>query len=172
MDTMIAISNTPSNHKPTNHTILLVDDDKRLRNFMHTLLAHHGFNVIEANDGVEAVCKFTEYMNSIALVLLDVTMPHKDGVTAYNEIKDLNPNAVVLFMSGFSETALHKISNVNFIKKPMMSADLLQKIRELIGTDCQTMAPKTEDERDYRDVSYTHVDPFINQTRYCRNDGH
>ena len=122
-------------HTPANHTILLVDDDRNLRRFMHILLVHHGYNVIEARDGVEAINKYAEAIEAegIDLVLMDVTMPRKDGITAYYEIIELDPNAIVLFMSAYSENGLDHIPNGNFMQKPMMSADVLQKISELIG---------------------------------------
>jgi len=96
-----------------------------------------GYNVIEAKDGVEAVSKYAEAVevDSIALVLMDVTMPRKDGITAYHEIKDLDPDANILFMSAYSENGLDHIPNGSFMQKPMMSADLLQRVSELIETN-------------------------------------
>lgn len=112
---------------------MLVDDDKNLRKFMHTLLSHNGYNVILAKDGVEAISKYREHMETITLVLMDVTMPRKDGITASYEINDLNPDAIVLFMSAYSETSLEQIPEANFINKPMSCNELLQKVGELIG---------------------------------------
>ena len=91
--------------------------------------------MIEARDGVEAINKYAEAIEAegIDLVLIDVTMPRKDGITAYHEIIELDPNAIVLFMSAYSENGLDHIPNGNFMQKPMMSADVLQKISELIG---------------------------------------
>lgn len=136
---MKTLSITPTKNITANRTILLVDDDKHLRRFMHTLLTEDGFDVILAKDGFEAVSSYMEYMETITLVLMDVTMPGKDGITAYHEIKDLNPDAVILIMSAYSETSLEKIPSVNFISKPMSCNELLQKIYTLIGTDYQDM---------------------------------
>lgn len=127
----------PITHSPANRTILLVDDEKNLRRFMHTLLTHNCYNVVLAKDGVEAVDKYIELKESIALVVMDVTMPSKDGITAYYEIKDVNPDAIILFMSAYSEASLEIIHHVNFIRKPMSCAELLQKVSDLIGTDDQ-----------------------------------
>jgi len=119
METMKSTANSTNSHIPAKHTILLVDDDKNLGRFMHTLLTHHGYNVIEARDGVEAINKYAEAIEAegIDLVLLDVTMPRKDGITAYHEIIELDPNASILFMSAHSENGLDPIPYGNFMHK-------------------------------------------------------
>lgn len=99
---------------------------------MFTLLTSQGYDVIVAIDGVEAVSKYTESKENITLVLMDITMPRKDGITAYHEIKGLNPDAIILLMSAYSKTSIEHIPNDNFIKKPMSCSDLLQKVSELI----------------------------------------
>lgn len=147
---MKTILSDSTNSLPANRTILLVDDDKNLRRFMHSLLTHYGYDVVLARDGVEAVSKYVEFMESIALVLMDVTMPRKDGIAAHYEIKDLNPDAIILFMSAYSETSLEQIPSVNFINKPMSCAELLQKVRELTGPDCQDMEVGKNDGRDLK----------------------
>lgn len=93
---------------------------------------HDGYHVEMARDGVEAVSKYIEHMETIALVVMDVTMPHKDGITASYEIKDLNPDAAILFMSAYTEMPLDQIPNVDFIKKPMSCSELSQKVSELL----------------------------------------
>ena len=66
---MITILSTPINHIPPNRTILLVDDDKHLRRFMQTLLTHEGYDVILAEDGVDAVNNYIKFMSSIMLTV-------------------------------------------------------------------------------------------------------
>ncbi len=144
-----------SNHIPSDHTILLVDDEKQVRRFMHTLLVSEGYNVIIAADGFEAVFKYSECFDNITLVLMDISMPRKDGVAAYHEIKDMNPNAIILLMSAYSESSIGHIPNLHFIKKPMVSAELLKKISELIESYNQNLNINIEDDVCFRDVSYT-----------------
>ena len=134
---MNSTSNSANSHIPAKHTILLVDDDRNLRRFMHTLLIHKGYNVIEARDGVEAVNKYAEAVEveGIDLVLMDIMMPRKDGITAYYEIIELDPDAKILFMSAYSENGLDQIPNGNFMQKPMLSVDILQKVSDLIEAD-------------------------------------
>lgn len=113
-------------------TILLVEDEVHLRRFLADYLNSQGFYVIVAEDGQEGVNKYKENIDGIDLVLMDIMMPNKDGITAKNEIIKIDPQAIILLMSGYSETSLGGLSDLNFIQKPMLPAKLLVNIRELL----------------------------------------
>jgi CheY-like chemotaxis protein/DNA-binding XRE family transcriptional regulator len=122
---------------PCGKTILLVEDEMYLRRFLAELLASRGYDVIVAEDGHDAVNLYEENMDGIDLVLMDIMMPRKDGITAHKEIIEMNPNAKILLMSGYSEVSLGGIPDINFIQKPMVPAKLLTNIRELIDSDAE-----------------------------------
>ena len=117
---------------PVNN-ILVVEDEIYLRNFLSGLLESRGYNVMTAEDGLAAVEVFKENMNDIDLILMDIMMPRMDGVTAHKEIKQLDPTAKILLMSGYSSTSLGEIINPNFIHKPMLPEVLLTKINDVLA---------------------------------------
>lgn len=124
-------------------TILLVDDELYLRHFLSELLASQGYKVILAEDGQEALLKYKEYQDCVDLVLMDIMMPRKDGVTAHKEISEINPNAKILLMSGYSSVSLGNIDDLKFIQKPMLPETLFLNIRELLDSgskSCQSAA--------------------------------
>ena len=117
-------------------TVLVAEDDRSLRRLAKTLLEEHGYRVIEAEDGEDAVRKFKDNQEQIGLLLLDIIMPRLDGRKAYEEIKKLQPNIKVLFASGYTEDLL-SIKDVldqglHFIQKPMSPHDLLMKVRTVL----------------------------------------
>jgi len=115
--------------------ILLVEDDKLMLKLMAELITSNGYNIIIAEDGCDAVVKYKENIGAINLVLMDIVMPRKDGVSTHKEILDVDPNAKILLMSGYSELLLGGIENINFIQKPMRPGKLLSRISELLSAD-------------------------------------
>ena len=122
-----------------NETILLVEDETQLQNFLSEALTGQGYTVILACDGQDAIDKYKENVNRIDIVLMDIMMPRKDGVTAYNEISDFNPNSKIILMSGYSPVSLGGIENINFIQKPMLPTTLFAYIRELLDFESEVL---------------------------------
>jgi CheY-like chemotaxis protein len=116
-------------------TILLVEDEEAVRQYLMETLTGCGHNVLVAEDGQEAVEKFRENREHIDLVLMDIMMPRKDGIAAYREIRSLDPQAKVLLMSGYSPATLGSAEKNNFIQKPMQPRVLLTKIRNILDGD-------------------------------------
>jgi signal transduction histidine kinase/ActR/RegA family two-component response regulator len=112
-------------------TILLAEDNDDMRSLLKIVLKKHGYNVIEAVDGKEAVVKFAENRNEINLLLLDMIMPQRNGKAAYEEIKKMKHDVKALFMSGYSADTLKK---GNFLSKPVSPDELLRKIREILDS--------------------------------------
>jgi len=123
-------------------TILLAEDEKHVRTFLSEALTSAGYTVIIAEDGQEAVDKYKKNMGHVDLVLMDIMMPRKDGVTAHKEILELNSSAKILMMSGYSAVSLGNIENLNFIQKPMLPSTLFVHIRDLLDLK-QELPPST-----------------------------
>lgn len=86
-------------------TILIADDSLFMRNWLRNMLDNSMFHVIsEAKDGYEAVEKYKEYNPD--LVLLDITMPIVNGLTALKAIQQYDPKAKVIMCSAMGQTAL------------------------------------------------------------------
>ena len=117
-------------------TVLIAEDDIYVRDFVKEILTEYGYNVLEATDGENAVKIFNAQKDTIQLLILDVVMPKKDGKEAYLEIKKVQPEAKVIFMSGYATDILYKKGiveeSLNFISKPISPDELLLKVREVL----------------------------------------
>src|SRR5262249_6328894 len=87
-------------------TILLVDDEPELRHLAVAGLERHGYKVVLASDGIEAVAAFRARAGQIGLVVLDLMMPNMNGRQAFEAIRTLDPRVPVVFASGHSPGAL------------------------------------------------------------------
>lgn len=116
--------------------VLVVDDEDTVRTTLARLLESFGFQVRLAADGAEGVEVFRSHADSLVLVLLDLTMPKKDGVEAFREMRCINNAARVLLMSGFSEQeAVSRFTGTGlagFIQKPFTADALRRKIQEVL----------------------------------------
>jgi CheY-like chemotaxis protein len=126
---------TPPPRRGT-ETILLAEDDGDVRSLTRTVLEDFGYRIIAAVDGQDAVVKFGERVADIDLVLLDVIMPKKGGLEAYEAIKALRPSIKVIFYSGYSTGVIQNVNifnnGLNYISKPVSPIDLLNKIRDVL----------------------------------------
>ena len=78
--------------------ILVADDAAFVRLWCTRLLTRHGFEVLEAADGLDAVAKYRDHRPDA--VLLDVAMPELDGLGVLKEIKAMDPGARVAMLTG------------------------------------------------------------------------
>lgn len=119
-------------------TILIADDEKILRDILSRLFISSGYDVILAEDGDDAVEKYKQNSGNISIVVMDIVMPRKDGILAYLEIKEVNPDAAILFMSGYGTSHLQVLAGLGIatpelIAKPFEPAELLYKITSLLN---------------------------------------
>lgn len=82
-------------------TLLIVDDEAPIREYLKLYLAELGYRVFLARDGQEAVDLFRERMHEIDLVLLDVILPGKNGREVAGEIRKMRNNSKIVFTSGY-----------------------------------------------------------------------
>ncbi|MBF0559454.1 MAG: PAS domain S-box protein [Nitrospirae bacterium] len=117
-------------------TIFLAEDDPNVRKITRMYLQEYGYKVIEAENGVDAVTRFIENRDEIALVLLDVIMPGKNGREAYEEILKFKPDIKAAFMSGYTDDVISRkgilSDGFDFISKPINPEVLMRKIREIL----------------------------------------
>ncbi|HWP81534.1 MAG TPA: PAS domain S-box protein [Bacteroidota bacterium] len=121
-------------------TILVVDDEAILRELVSEILFEHGYVVLPAANGKEAVEIFQREREKIKLVLLDMIMPEMDGPTTFAQLAQIDPNVRVLISSGFSQdSSVQGILNqgaCGFVAKPYRSDDLLQTVASVLaGSD-------------------------------------
>lgn len=117
-------------------TILVAEDDEALRKLAKTILENVGYNVIEAEDGEEAIDKFMHNKEKIQLLLLDLIMPKKNGREVYEALRETKPGIKALFLSGYTANLIHEKGilgkEFNFIMKPVGIHELLLKVREVL----------------------------------------
>jgi two-component system, NtrC family, response regulator HydG len=110
--------------------ILVVDDDTENADALAELFASENHRVIVAYDGIQAVKAFNS--NQVDLGFFDVMMPGKNGVESFLEIKSLNPDARIYFMTGFSSDSLLDSAKekgaLGVFGKPTDPAKLLEAI--------------------------------------------
>jgi PAS domain S-box-containing protein len=118
-------------------TILVVEDQPELRNFLCRSMEAYGYRVLEAADAVEALHLSAISPEKIHLLLTDVVMPGMNGVELSKLLVVSRPGVKVIFMSGYADSALlhHGVKETGavFIPKPYRLKTLLAKIRELLG---------------------------------------
>ena len=112
-------------------TILLVDDEEMIRDVGTTIIKDLGHEVITATNGREAVNIYRERGKEIDLVIMDLVMPVMDGMTAFREIRKIDPDAKVIISSGYSadrEEILKEEGVTGFINKPYRLKDIMEII--------------------------------------------
>jgi DNA-binding response OmpR family regulator len=101
-----------------------------------TALEALGYTVITAEDGEDAIIKFIENKDKIALVVLDMVMPKKSGKEASKAIRKESPLTKILFVSGYTmdiiKTQEITEAGFDFINKPVLPKELLKKVREIL----------------------------------------
>ncbi|HEX5237729.1 MAG TPA: response regulator [Sphingomicrobium sp.] len=116
-------------------TVLLVEDEPMVRTVAERALTRHGYTVITADNGEEAL-DILAAGDPIDLLISDVVMPGMDGPTMVREARKSRPDLKILFMSGYAEEQLRKsidIENVNFLPKPFSVTELAEAARRAAG---------------------------------------
>lgn len=118
-------------------TILIADDNVKVRKHIKEVLSEFGYRVVEAEDGEDALRVFYDNEDSIDLLIFDIMMPHKNGPEAYNEIKQSHPDIKIIFISGCNTDVLYKEKileeGLDFVSKPLLPEYFLTKIREVLN---------------------------------------
>ncbi len=117
-------------------TILLVEDEEGLRMLNARGLKSRGYIVMEAGNGVEAIEVFNREGGKIDLVVSDVVMPEMDGPTLLKELRKLNAELKIIFVSGYAEEAFEKSlpagEQFSFLPKPFTLKQLVAAVKETL----------------------------------------
>ncbi|MDZ7779038.1 MAG: MASE1 domain-containing protein [Gemmatimonadota bacterium] len=121
-----------SGNGPAN--ILVVDDESVVRETVARMLRRDGHEVIEAAHGDAALELLAERHDEVDLIVLDLTMPHRDGLSTLSEMKDRGYGIPVLLASGYSGEAVPPEESVaGFLQKPFRSAELRERVATVLG---------------------------------------
>ncbi|GAP07893.1 MAG TPA: response regulator [Anaerolinea thermolimosa] len=115
--------------------ILIVDDAEFLRVRITKMLSGDGFEVFEAENGLKALNTYKEVKPDV--VLMDVTMPEMDGLTALKEIRKFDPQARVVMLTALGQESVVleavKSGARDFIVKPFERERVMSAIQKLVG---------------------------------------
>jgi two-component system, chemotaxis family, chemotaxis protein CheY len=115
--------------------ILIVDDAEFLRVRISKMLVGEGFEVTEAENGLKAIESYKSKKPD--LVLMDVTMPEMDGLTALKELRKIDPNAKVVMLTALGQESVVleavKSGAKDFIVKPFDRDRVMSAINKLLG---------------------------------------
>ena len=109
-------------------TVLLVEDEPMVRGVAERALTRHGYTVITADNGEDAL-EIVQRGDPIDLLISDVVMPGMDGPTMVGEARKDRPDLKILFMSGYAEEQLRNsinVENVSFLPKPFSVQELAE----------------------------------------------
>ncbi|MBN2685370.1 MAG: PAS domain S-box protein [Pontiellaceae bacterium] len=115
-----------------NETILLAEDNSQVRRLVCSTLKQHGYEVIDAPDGIDALEKMKAFGKPVDLLVTDVVMPKISGRQLHEAVEKIQPGVPVLFMSGHSDEVLAQRgivdSDINYLQKPFSITELTEKI--------------------------------------------
>jgi CheY-like chemotaxis protein len=119
-------------------TVLVVDDDDQVRDFVCALLRNAGYEVRGASDGVQAMNAVAALGDGPDLLISDMLMPQVSGYDLAVQLRQERPNLKVLFMTGYVEGDIVQrcVSDLKagFLDKPFAPAALLTHVREQVGS--------------------------------------
>jgi two-component system, cell cycle sensor histidine kinase and response regulator CckA len=129
-------SDAPTDNLRGSETIMLVEDADALRKLAHSFLADHGFNVIVASNGEEALHVAEKHGRPIDLLVTDVVMPGMNGRALADRLLAKQPELKVLYISGYTDSFIagHGVleEGTFLLHKPFTEEVLIRKVRDVL----------------------------------------
>ena len=120
-------------------TILLVDDNDAVRHVVYRYLDSHGYRVLEAANGYDALTIASTYSGHIDALVTDVIMPKMNGFHLAEQLTQLRPDLQTIFVSGYAHDVIHQKSDIMkdalFLQKPFLHSDLLEQLDRLFNAN-------------------------------------
>jgi len=115
-------------------TILLADDNEQILDTMGDILTSLGYAILKAGNGLQAIAQFKGHTNDIALCIFDIVMPEMQGDRAAEHIRELRPDAKIIFCTGYDLNALTDMSDETVINKPFKIMEMSHLIRQRLDS--------------------------------------
>ena len=135
-----------------NITILVVDDESRMRKLIKDFLAQKGYSILEAGDGEEALHVYEENKNHINLILLDVMMPKLDGWSVLRQIRQTSKVPIIMLTArGEEQDELFgfELGVDEYISKPFSPKILVARVEALL----KRTKPEEKEIEDYGGIT-------------------
>jgi two-component system, cell cycle sensor histidine kinase and response regulator CckA len=117
-------------------TVLLVEDEKSVRELTELTLRKHGYRVLIAADGVEGLAVASQFDGKIDLLISDLVMPHMNGWQLAESLLKTRPDLRLLFISGYLDRSAgpqpNSLPEFGYCQKPFTPQGLLAKIQEVM----------------------------------------
>ncbi|HEX6280268.1 MAG TPA: PAS domain S-box protein [Pyrinomonadaceae bacterium] len=130
-------SEMPDLPRGNGEMILVVDDEADMRTIAKATLEKHGYRVLTAVDGTDAIGTFTQHRDDVALVLTDMAMPYLDGIATIRAIRHIVPDVRFVAMSGMMDVAasseLESLNVSGILSKPFTTTALLTELSRAIA---------------------------------------
>lgn len=117
-------------------SVLVVDDEAAVRRFAARVLARDGFEVLEANDGVDALELLKVASPPVDIVVTDIVMPRLNGVELMEALSVSHPGLPVILMSGYATAALSELgiaTPCSILNKPFPAERLLAEVHRCMS---------------------------------------
>ncbi len=128
---------TPKEAVCGGETVLVVEDQEAVRELTKTVLEAHGYCVLEATNGVEALAVVERHPDEIHLLLTDVILPGMNGMDLSRRLRALRPKLKVLFTSGYPAEVIARRGvverDVAYLPKPVSPDALVAKVRDVLA---------------------------------------
>jgi len=128
-----------------NETILVVEDDDRVRRVSTGALTRHGYHVLEARSAESALNVFSAEEGRIAMVVSDIVLPRMSGIALVKEMRQRRPNLRVLYVSGYTENAFLQSGTfdpgMELLEKPFAPEALARRVRAILDRPAPTVIP-------------------------------
>ena len=123
--------------RPRGHEgLLVVDDDPAVLRLAERTLSAHGYRVLTAADGEEALARLAAAPGGVDLVVCDLVMPRLGGREFAETARARNPGVRVLFTSGYADNRLDALAGLSggqpVLRKPWSASELLQRVRQAL----------------------------------------
>lgn len=121
----------------SDQTILLAEDDNMIRSFVCSVLKRHGYRVLPADNGMEALYLAKQVgAYGIDLVLTDVDMPALNGIQLVRCLKQLRPDLKILYMTGYRGVIVNELRDEGMvIEKPFSYSALIRAVAACLAQE-------------------------------------
>lgn len=114
-------------------TVLVVEDDAEVRRYVTRVLERHGYRVLEAGSGEEAILAARQFRHRIDALLTDLVLPHMSGLELADQLTAARAGLAIIFMSGYTDRVIalegRFRNRAQLVQKPMSPARLLAMVR-------------------------------------------